>query len=92
MPDRLPAPLDAAREVEVQELLRRSLEHLSPREREVFVLRDLQGATSPETALALGIGESTVRSLLTLARKRLRRLLGHRAPSLATEGGEEPTR
>jgi RNA polymerase sigma-70 factor (ECF subfamily) len=59
---------------------------LSPREREAFVLHDLEGADAAETALALGIGESSVRSLLSLARRRLRTLLG---PHLAPSGGAD---
>ena len=45
---------------------------------EAFVLRDLDGLETPEVARALEITESSVRSLVTLARRRLRELLGAR--------------
>jgi len=78
-----PHPEDEAHRAEVRELLARSLAALSDREREAFVLRDLQGCPTAEVAVALCVTESTVRSLLTLARRRLRRRLGDRVPSLA---------
>lgn len=79
LPARLPArPEEAASAEEIRELLHRALAHLSPREREAFVLRDLEGRPTAEAAQVLGVGESTVRSLLTLARRRLRQLLGER--------------
>lgn len=75
-PDRLPRPDDEASRSEVREVLRRALGSLTRREREVFVLRELEGVATRDAAQALGITESTVRSLLTLARRRLRQLLG----------------
>ncbi len=81
-PAALPAPDDLAAAREVREVLMSVLVELSPREREVFVLRDLQGEAGADVAAAMGIGESSVRSLLTLARRRLRRLLEERAPGL----------
>ena len=84
----LPDPAREAGRDEVREVLRESLAALSPREREVFVLRDLEGQPTAEVAAALAIAEGTVRSLLTLARRRLRRLLGARLDPAATgEGG-----
>ena len=74
----LPDPGDSALRGEVEEVLRKSLAALPPREREVFVLRDLEGIETAEVARALAIGESSVRSLLALARRRLRELLGER--------------
>ena len=82
LPSALPAPDDAAAGAEVRAVLMAALSELSPREREVFVLRDLSGESSAEVAFALGIGESSVRSLLTLAHRRLRRLFTERAPGL----------
>jgi RNA polymerase sigma-70 factor, ECF subfamily len=78
----LPAPDDVASGREVRAVLMAALEELSPREREVFVLRDLEAHDTAEVAAALGIGESSVRSLLALAHRRLRRLLEERAPGL----------
>jgi RNA polymerase sigma-70 factor (ECF subfamily) len=87
LPSALPSPEEAAQAAEVRTLLQGALATLSPREREAFVLHDLEGADAAETALALGIGESSVRSLLSLARRRLRTLLG---PRLAPSGGSDP--
>lgn len=87
----LPDPAEEASRGEVQELLRESLRSLSPREREAFVLRDLEGLATSETADAMGVTDATVRSLLTLARRRLRNLLGPRlAAAGAGEGGLDP--
>lgn len=72
----LPDPHDALERAEAERLLGIGLRSLSPREREAFVLRDLEGLETSEVARALGIGESSVRSLVTLARRRLRELFG----------------
>ena len=61
---------------------------LSPREREVYVLRDLEGGDTKVVATALGITESSVRSILTLARRRLRHVIGSKLPGLVPDGGE----
>ena len=79
----LPDPSDVAATSEIQGILFDTLSSLTDREREVFVLRDLEGVPSPEVADALGVAEGTVRSLLCLARRRLRTLLGPRLPELA---------
>jgi RNA polymerase sigma-70 factor (ECF subfamily) len=52
----------------------RLLELLSPREREVFVLRDLEGLDVDEVAEALELAPPTVRRHLARARLHLRRL------------------
>lgn len=84
-PSALPAPEDAARGAEVAEILRRAMAALPAREREAFVLHDLEQMETSVVAAAMQVGESSVRSLLALARRRLRQLLG---PQLAAgEGG-----
>ena len=91
LPARLPRPDEVAHTRELAEMLRGALQALSPREREAFVLRDLSSNSTAATADALGVTEATVRSLLTLARRRLRRLLGPRLPELAgAPGGHRP--
>ncbi|MCP3916329.1 MAG: sigma-70 family RNA polymerase sigma factor [bacterium] len=82
---RLPDPASAAHGAEVREALAHALTSLPPREREVFVLRDLEGTATKAVADALEITESSVRSLLTLARRRLRRLIGERVPGLVPD-------
>lgn len=83
LPPILPDPHDEASQSEVQRILRESLSLLTDREREVFVLRDLEGQDTPDVGAALGITDGTVRSLLCLARRRLRNILGQRLPELA---------
>jgi len=83
LPTQLPRPDEVAETRELADMLRAALVALSPREREAFVLRDLSGNSTAATAAALGITEASVRSLLTLARRRLRTLLGPRLPELA---------
>jgi RNA polymerase sigma factor (sigma-70 family) len=80
LPSPSPAPHDVAARAELAEILAASLKHLAPREREVFVLHDLEGGATGEVAAALAIAESTVRVLLCTARRRLRDLL---APKLS---------
>lgn len=77
---------------DVQRLLRGALLALPERERAAFVLRELEGHATAHVALVLEIGESSVRSLLTLARRRLRDLLGERLdprPLAAREGRDD---
>jgi len=83
---RLPDPSHELEQDELRALLRRALTVLSEREREAFVLRELEGVSSHDAAELMGIAESSLRSLLTLARRRLREFLAHRSPELA--GGE----
>lgn len=87
LPPVLPDPATAAENAETREVLRAALAALTPREREVFVLRDLEDLPYSEIAPALDIGESTARTLVALARRRLRGLLGPRLfPDLAAGG------
>ena len=84
----LPHPADAASADELRGVLERSLGKLSPREREAFVLIDLEGSSAAEVAENLELAVSTVRANLSLARRRLRELLGAHLPEgYALEGG-----
>lgn len=82
----LPRPDEASERGEVRALLLACLERLAPREREVFVLKDLEELETARVAELCGIGESTVRTLLALARRRVRELVG---PLLADHRGED---
>ena len=55
------------------ELARRRLATLSPREREAFVLVEIEELSSTEAAQVMRISDSTVRVLVTRARARLQR-------------------
>lgn len=57
---------------------------LSVREREVFVLRDLEGLDVEEVAAMLALEPPTIRRHLARARLRLRRILSEPVPSDAT--------
>ncbi len=61
------------------------LGHLSPREREVFILRDLEDLDIKETARALGCSSISVRVNLSAARRKIREALGRVGPA-AEEG------
>lgn len=78
LPDRLPAPELVAEQRELQALIGSALAQLPEREREAFALHDLAGHDTAEVAEAMEIGASSVRSLLTLARRRMRDLLAPR--------------
>lgn len=78
----LPDPHDSAAGKEVRDVITRALAQLSPREREAFVLRDLEQQPTDAVASAMDVTPATVRSLVTLARRRLRGIL---APALAMD-------
>lgn len=80
LPPEFPDPAQDVSAGELGTLVAAALSSLSEREREAFVLRDLEGLSTRAAAEALGIGESSVRSLLTLARRRLRGVLATRLP------------
>lgn len=68
------APMDPealAARVQQQSVLERAIEALDPAEREVLVLRDLEGLSGDETAQVLGLGLAAMKSRLHRARLRL---------------------
>lgn len=67
---------------EVREKLLACLDGLSPREREVFLLRDLEGRSIKETAGVLRTSEISVRVHLSRARAKIRELVKERFPGL----------
>lgn len=78
----LPDPQDIAAAREIRTVVTSALAQLPPREREAFVLHDLEHRPTAEIATVMDITPSSVRSLLTLGRRRLRGILG---PALAME-------
>jgi RNA polymerase sigma-70 factor (ECF subfamily) len=82
MPGPAQDPAVAAGLSEVQALLVESLRHLPPREREVFLLRDLEGHGFADIAAAMGTSPSAARALLSSARQRLRGLLSRHVANL----------
>lgn len=71
-------------QTERRALIVASLAALSPREREAFVLCELEERPTEEVAVAMQIGASSVRSLVALARRRLGTQLALRSEQ---EGG-----
>jgi RNA polymerase sigma-70 factor (ECF subfamily) len=68
---------------ELRQMLLAALDTLPERQRQVVVLRDLEGLSTPEVAAVLDLSEGNVRVLLHRGRMRLRELLedylrGHR--------------
>jgi RNA polymerase sigma-70 factor (ECF subfamily) len=68
-------PATAALNSELRATLEQALMALPETLRVVFVLRDIQGLSTEETAAMLGLGESAVKVRLHRARLRLRELL-----------------
>jgi RNA polymerase sigma-70 factor (ECF subfamily) len=62
--------------------LARCLDVLTPREREVFLLRDVEELNIRETARALGCTNLTVRVSLSAARRKIREAIRTRYPHL----------
>lgn len=87
--------LSGLQQSEVAAIFRDLSAGLSDKQRMVFLLREMEGLSSPEVAGILGCRESTVRNHLFNARKYLRRELVRRYPeyaagfSLGDEGEEE---
>ena len=73
-----PDPEAALGASERRRLLREGLAMLSNREREAFVLRDLEGVSTRDVARALGTREVTVRSQIAMARVKLKKFAGRR--------------
>jgi RNA polymerase sigma-70 factor (ECF subfamily) len=70
---------------ELREKLLSCLGGLSPREREVFLLRDLEGRSVRETAEVLRTSSISVRVHLSRARVKIRELIKVRFPGLMEE-------
>jgi RNA polymerase sigma-70 factor (ECF subfamily) len=65
-------PSEALQTKELRQALSRALASLTPKHREVLVLRDVQHFTIEETATRLGIGKSAVKTRLLRARLQMR--------------------
>lgn len=72
-------------EKQLRELMDKALEQLPEKYRQVFVLRDSEGLSTRETALALNISETAVKSRAVQARFALRKYL---APYFESEEPE----
>jgi RNA polymerase sigma-70 factor (ECF subfamily) len=81
-PGKHPDPEAGQDAAEVRSGILKCLDVLGPREREVFVLRDLHDLNIKETARALGCSSLTVRVNLSRAREKIRNALRSRMPYL----------
>jgi RNA polymerase sigma-70 factor, ECF subfamily len=79
--------LSRLQQTEVTAIFRELSAGLSEKQRMVFVLREIEGLSSPEVAEIIGGRESTVRNHLFNARKVLRRELLRRFPEYAGNFG-----
>lgn len=86
-------PADIAQRRETGELLRKALDELDQKYRLVFLLRDVEGLSTRETAEALNITESNVKVRLLRARlmlrERLTRVLGDEATQVTPHHDHE---
>lgn len=70
-------PADLAQRAEVRQLLNAALAEVDEKHRVVFVLRDIEGFSTQETAAALGLSVANVKVRLLRARLQLRERLTH---------------
>jgi len=70
--DWAPNPEQRYRTSELREILRKALQELPPMSRTVFVLRDIEGFSIEETAVAMNLTHATVKSRLLRGRLQLR--------------------
>jgi len=75
-PDETYVPDKAALNQELNSVLNRALARLSPKLREIIVLKEIEGLSYEEIADILGCSRGTVKSRLFRARERLKDLLG----------------
>jgi RNA polymerase sigma-70 factor, ECF subfamily len=83
--DPAPSPEQTATNRELQHVLTRAIDGLEPAQREVLVLRDIEGLSAPEVAKILGVSVEAVKSRLHRARVAVRQAL---APVLGTPSDE----
>ncbi|MBK6313273.1 MAG: sigma-70 family RNA polymerase sigma factor [Blastocatellia bacterium] len=80
-------PDDALLRTQRRELIGRALSKLAGREREAFVLRDLEGLTTEEVAEALGMKAATVRGYVSTARAKVRSYCSEAIAASGRAGG-----
>jgi RNA polymerase sigma-70 factor, ECF subfamily len=92
-PDTAPSPEQIVARRELEDLLRRNLQTLSPVLRSAFILREMEGFSTEEAADELGISQGTLKARLHRAKRQLSRLIGRALrPNGANERREPPIR
>src|SRR5580700_1372833 len=71
LPDSKPSPEEVCSTVEARDRLVEGVKRLSPKLRQAFQLRDIDGLTTKEAALVLGVPQGTVKAQLARARATL---------------------
>lgn len=71
LPDSKPSPEEVCSTAEARDRLVEGVKQLSPRLRKAFQLRDIDGLTTKEAALVLGVPPGTVKAQLARARAKL---------------------
>jgi RNA polymerase sigma-70 factor (ECF subfamily) len=84
-PNSTPDPERQAFTGELRDLLEWAIDALPDGAREVFVLRDVEGLSTAETAASLGVSPDVVKTRLSRARGALRRALLQRAGASASD-------
>ena len=87
--DRAPSPEQTATNRELAAVLTQAIDALDPSQREVLLLRDVEGLSAPEVATVLGISVDAVKSRLHRARVAVRQELAPMFgdPALAKPSG-----
>lgn len=88
--DWAPNPEELYRAAELREILRKTLQELSPGLRMVFVLRDIEGLSLEETTEALGLSLAAVKARSWRARLQLRQRLSKYFHKAQESAGGEP--
>jgi len=90
-PDGAPSPEQTVARRELEDLLRRNLQTLSPVLRSAFILREMEGFSTEEAAEELGISQGTLKARLHRAKRQLARLIGRALrPAGAAREPREP--
>jgi RNA polymerase sigma-70 factor (ECF subfamily) len=84
LPDPAPDPEQTASNRELATILTQAIDALDPRQREVLVLRDVEGFSAPEVARILGTSVDAIKSRLHRARVAVRQ---HLAPVVGPSRG-----
>lgn len=71
LPDSKPSPEEVCATAEARDRLVEGVKQLSPKLRQAFQLRDIDGLTTKEAALVLGVPQGTVKAQLARARAKL---------------------
>ena len=82
--DSRPGPEECSSASQVHERLASGMRQLSPTLRRTFQLRDLDGLTTREAALVLGVPEGTVKAQLSRARAKLAEIMREKSGSFGS--------